>query len=488
MDELLKKLSEEQAQVALEIARKAKEMGIDPKLAVTLAYRESGLNPKTKDGTSGEIGLMQVMPKTAEMMGFSVDDLKDPSKNIEIGLTYLKQGLDKFGDPVLAAAGYNAGHNHPYFTDPDKNALPESTKGYLKDIGGLGGFAPSESKPETVPEPVLTPASTEDFNRQKMESLINAGAAASGAVASKGLQTGRDILNRPSSTEQAMKFVADRLGVGQPPQMPGALAAAQPPAAPSGAPGAPMARPVAGGPAGPVGGPASPLQQMGGAGAYNYGKSFGLTDIEAGRALDMTKQAGGVHDLTTQRREGLGRVQQLFPNQFVENPRYGGIMTPQQGGGGVPRANYVQGPTGLTQIPVAAPISAAPLPPPAGPGPLSQAAGVVKQGTGAVLRSPITMGALGGLSVASGVQEADKRLQQGDTTGAAIAGAGGVGGVMQMMPNQKLRALGAVVSAASPLTQYLRDKLRSVPDDAEIQLTPEEILQTQTPSFRYARP
>jgi hypothetical protein len=59
---------------------------------------------------------------------------------------------------------------------------------------------------------------------------------------------------------------------------------------------------------------------------------------------------------------------------------------------------------------------------------------------------------------------------------------------MQMMPNPKIRAIGAVVSAASPLTQYLRDKLRSVPDDAEIPLTPEEILQTQTPSFRYARP
>jgi len=113
MDELLNKLSEDQAQVALEIARKAKEMGIDPKLAVAVAYRESRLNPDTKNGTSGEIGLMQVKPATAEMMGFSVDDLSNPAKNIEIGLTYLKQGLEKFGDPMLAVAGYNAGHNHP---------------------------------------------------------------------------------------------------------------------------------------------------------------------------------------------------------------------------------------------------------------------------------------------------------------------------------------------------------------------------------------
>jgi len=113
MDELLNKLNEDQAQVALEIASKAKAMGIDPRLAVALAYRESRLNPNTKNGTSGEIGLMQVMPKTAEGMGFSVEDLRDPAKNIEIGLTYLKQGLDKFGDPMLAVAGYNAGHDHP---------------------------------------------------------------------------------------------------------------------------------------------------------------------------------------------------------------------------------------------------------------------------------------------------------------------------------------------------------------------------------------
>jgi hypothetical protein len=74
---------------------------------------------------------------------------------------------------------------------------------------------------------------------------------------------------------------------------------------------------------------------------YNYAKSAGLTDIEAGRALDMTKQAGGVHDLTSQRREGLNKIQSLFPTEtYVENPRYGGIMTPDQGAGGGPRQSF----------------------------------------------------------------------------------------------------------------------------------------------------
>jgi len=140
MEEILSKLSEDQAQFALEIVRKAKEMGIDPRLAVALAYRESGLNPNAK-GTSGEIGLMQVMPSTAKGMGFTAEELNNPSKNIEIGLTYLKRGLEKFdGDPLLAAAGYNAGLDHPYFSDPDNKPLPASTKEYLKGINNLGGF------------------------------------------------------------------------------------------------------------------------------------------------------------------------------------------------------------------------------------------------------------------------------------------------------------------------------------------------------------
>jgi hypothetical protein len=72
---------------------------------------------------------------------------------------------------------------------------------------------------------------------------------------------------------------------------------------------------------------------------YNYAKSAGLTDIEAGRALDMTKQSGGVHDLTTQRREGTQRIQQLFPGErYVENPRFGGLLTPEPSVGTGPRS------------------------------------------------------------------------------------------------------------------------------------------------------
>lgn len=466
MDEILNQLNEEQAQLALEVARKAKQMGIDPKLAVALAYRESRFDPKAK-GSSGEVGLMQVMPATAKGLGYTPEELGDPAKNIEIGLTYLKQGLEKFGDPVLAAAGYNAGHNHPYFTDPENSPLPASTKEYLKGISSLGGFAASEA--EEAPAPVETPASESDFMANKSRIAADVIGAGAGAALSKGL----DVAKNVGDTGAAIR------------QLPGALAAAQAgaPQAPPGAPQPGMPRPVAGGPAGPVGGPAAPLTQMGGSGTANYGKAFGLTDIEANRALDMSKNPGGANDLINQRRQAMQKIQSMGGG-FVENPNYGGIMTPQQGAGGGPRASFVQSPGapgGMSQLPPSAPISATPPPPPPGPGPLSQAAGAVKQGVGAVLRSPLASGAMGGLSMAESSQEAQKRLQAGDTTGAMIAGTGGLGGAMQMMPNPQMKVLGAMISAASPLTQYLRDNLKKqtpMPDPTE-----EELLAAERPAF-----
>lgn len=506
MADYLKNLTEEQAQVANEIVSKAKQMGIDPRLAVAVAYRESRLNPNTKNGSSGEIGLMQVMPKTAEGMGFSVDDLRDPTKNIEIGLTYLKQGLDKFGDPMLAVAGYNAGHNHPYFTDPENKALPDSTKEYLREINQNGGFEPTPAQEEgsggsgaggAGGGPGNVDASENDF---KMRMLMDAGGIGAGAVAGKVSDVGRGVIGGARDIVRASRTLPGALSVMEsmtrgaaPPSMPSAPPTPSAPPLQAGAP-----RPVAGGPAGPVGGPASPLTQMGGPGAYNYGKAFGLTDIEAGRATDMSKQPGGASDLIAKRTEALQKIQNMGGG-FVENPNYGGIMTPDKGVGSGPRASFTQQSAippspdlpggrqpGLAQLPPTSPISAAPPVPPQ-PGPLSQAGAALKQGAGAVLRSPLAQGAMGGLSIAESAMEADRQIQAKDTTGAGIAAAGVGGGAMQIFGGPKVKAIGALISAASPLTLYLRENLRKqtpMPDATE-----EELLAAQRPAFNmYPRP
>jgi hypothetical protein len=488
------KLTEEQRQIALEIADKAEKMGIDPRLAVALAFRESSLNPSTKDGTSGEIGLMQVKPSTAKGMGFSVEDLRDPAKNIEIGLSYLKQNLEKFeGRPALAAAAYNAGPNHPFFSDPDK-PLPPSTEKYLEDIRDLGGFT---TTPAPEPEPPLeqpAPASEGDFNENKMRMLMDVAGVGAGATAAKVADVGKGMVGGVQDLVRGSRSLPGALSVLQSMQGAGAKAPPAPGMPPQAMPPQPegMPRPVAGGPAGPVGGPASPLTQMGGSATANYGKAFGLTDIEANRALDMTKNPGGVHDLSTQRAQALQKIQQMGGG-FVENPNYGGLMTAEQSAGRGPRESFVQKPAvspspdlpggrpaALAQLPPAQPVSAAPPVPPQ-PGALSQAAGALKQGAGAVLRSPLVSGAMGGLSIAESAQEADRQIQAKDATGAAIAGTGIIGGGMQIFGGPKAKAIGALVSAASPLTLYLRKNLQNqapMPDPTE-----QEMLEAQRPAF-----
>jgi soluble lytic murein transglycosylase-like protein len=68
---------------------------------------ESDFNPRVVSST-GAMGLMQLMPRTAQAMG--VRDPFDPRQNIFGGSRYLRVLANLFnGDLVLTIAGYNAG-------------------------------------------------------------------------------------------------------------------------------------------------------------------------------------------------------------------------------------------------------------------------------------------------------------------------------------------------------------------------------------------
>lgn len=89
------------------IRKHANRLGVDPDLVHAVMRQESGFNPKAVS-PKGAMGLMQLMPGTASLMG--VNDPFDTEQNIEGGIKYLQHCLVRFdGDLTKALAAYNAG-------------------------------------------------------------------------------------------------------------------------------------------------------------------------------------------------------------------------------------------------------------------------------------------------------------------------------------------------------------------------------------------
>ena len=84
----------------------ARKNGLPPNFVHSVVAAESGYRPDAVS-PKGALGLMQLMPATAQAYGA---DPRDPAQNVEAGAAYLRQLLIKYdGDPRLALAAYNAG-------------------------------------------------------------------------------------------------------------------------------------------------------------------------------------------------------------------------------------------------------------------------------------------------------------------------------------------------------------------------------------------
>lgn len=87
------------------IRQAAQEQGIDPALYRSLIMAESSGNANAVS-PKGAMGYAQLMPATAAELGV---DPSDPAQNLKGGAMYLRQMLERFKDPKLALAAYNAG-------------------------------------------------------------------------------------------------------------------------------------------------------------------------------------------------------------------------------------------------------------------------------------------------------------------------------------------------------------------------------------------
>ncbi|MDY6268175.1 MAG: lytic transglycosylase domain-containing protein [Selenomonadaceae bacterium] len=100
------------------VERYAHAYGVDSSLAAGVIHAESRFK-STAQSHRGAVGLMQLMPDTAEWIADQVDDpfsltkLQEPETNIRYGIWYLASLQREFdGNDILALAAYNAGRGN----------------------------------------------------------------------------------------------------------------------------------------------------------------------------------------------------------------------------------------------------------------------------------------------------------------------------------------------------------------------------------------
>jgi len=442
------KLNDDQLAIAFAVDKEARRQKVNPDFVWPMVYQESKFDPNAVS-PKGASGVMQLMESTAK--GLKVDR-NDTEQNIRGGISLLRELIDnpKIGnDPYKVLAGYNAStetRNNFYQSGNLADLKDETIIHMNKIIDHFGGDLPNASFVEassTTEPSVNAPeaaASAENYNPYAggtpvssfadEETLADTPAETGSMLGQVGLGAG--VFKYPAFFlgKKAIEYFRNKNLSPEEILKINEISAKQNAAA--------NRQPI------PSGGVDDGRMGVGQTGnmPYNYAKSAGLTDIEAGQALNMTKQQGGVHDLANKRTENLQRINQIAPG-FVENPNFGGLMTSSGSAGSGPRESFAfrapeiedgrvvtQG--GMAQVPTSQPVNATPAPvtAPLQPKKPNRASRIL----GTVAGSAPVMGGLAAYGAGYNAQDAYNRANQGDYVGATKSGLGALASGATLIP------------------------------------------------------
>ena len=114
-----------------EVIKAANRHGVNVNLALKVAKQESGGTCKITSSANAR-GVMQVIPKTAAIHGYSGHELYDCAKGADAGVRELKRLLKMYnGNVKKTLIGYNCG---PQCNE--RKRLPQETIHYIKVVGG----------------------------------------------------------------------------------------------------------------------------------------------------------------------------------------------------------------------------------------------------------------------------------------------------------------------------------------------------------------
>jgi hypothetical protein len=135
------------AAIRVIVEREAQKADLPADIAEAVIRVESDYDP-TAIGNVGEIGLMQVRPSTAAMLGFkgTAAELAQPEINIHFGVTYLAKAWRLTnGDLCRTLMKYRAGHGEEVMT-PLSVQYCDRARSYLAALGSpfatMGANAP----------------------------------------------------------------------------------------------------------------------------------------------------------------------------------------------------------------------------------------------------------------------------------------------------------------------------------------------------------
>jgi hypothetical protein len=147
------------AAVRAMLEQEVQKTGLPADIADAVVRVESNYDP-TVIGGVGEIGLMQIRPSTAAMLGFkgSTEELAKPEVNIHYGVIYLSKAWRLAnGDLCRALMKYRAGHGEEIMT-PRSVSYCLRARSHLAALGSR--FADGATFAEGTTAPVIVPAST----------------------------------------------------------------------------------------------------------------------------------------------------------------------------------------------------------------------------------------------------------------------------------------------------------------------------------------
>jgi hypothetical protein len=145
--------------------REARRYGLPRQIVDAVMRVESAYDPMAS-GQDGEVGLMQILPTTAAMLGFrgSIAELREPRTNIRLGVTYLAGAWRLAGgDLCTTVMKYRAGHGETRFSFLSVEYC-RRVRAYLASLG-FPAEGPLPPATFGVPVPIATDiALTTDAN------------------------------------------------------------------------------------------------------------------------------------------------------------------------------------------------------------------------------------------------------------------------------------------------------------------------------------